>query len=183
MPEGSAQAPSGVVASRDMPGPRRWPVIGDPTALGATRDLITFYETYWRRFGDVFRVPILGSAMVIVAHPEAVKHVLWSNRQNYFKGDIYNGARRIMGDSLLTLEGDPWKERRALEQPAFHRHSIQRLTEQMAASGARFFDHLAQRAHHGSVRIDAHREMVKLTLDVVVRALFGQVMQGSPISF
>jgi len=84
MPEGSAQAPSGVVASRDMPGPRRWPVIGDPTALGATRDLITFYETYWRRFGDVFRVPILGSAMVIVAHPEAVKHVLWSNRQNYF---------------------------------------------------------------------------------------------------
>ena len=184
MPERSAHVPHLIVpALREMPGPRRWPVVGDPAALGGTRDLITFYESYWRRYGDVYRVPMLGSSMIIITHPDAIKHVLWSNRQNYYKGDVYKGARRIMGDSLLTLEGDAWKERRSLEQPAFHRQSIQRLSEQMAASGAGFFTSLAQRAHGGAIRVDAHREMVKLTLDVVVRALFGQVIESSAVSY
>lgn len=168
---------------RDAPGPRRWPVIGAPAALGATRDLLGFYETRWRRYGDTFQVPVFGTSMVVVAHPEAIKHVLSTNRENYVKGNIYDGARRIMGDSLLTLEGQAWKARRALEQPAFHRRSIERLATHMVTSGARFFDTWLARARGGTLRVDAHREMVVLTLDVVARALFGQAMDEYPVSY
>jgi cytochrome P450 len=162
-------------------------MLGDPKALGAARDLLGFYETYWRRYGDTFRVQMMGGArapgMIVVAHPEGIKHVLWTNRQNYVKGSVYAGARRVMGDSLLTLEGDAWKERRNLEQPAFHRKSIERLAAQMVSSGASFFDALVRRADGGTVTIDAHREMVQLTLDVVVRALFGQILESNPVSY
>lgn len=168
---------------REAPGPRRWPLLGAPAALGAASDLLGFYEGQWRRYGDTFRVPLPGTNMFVVAHPDAIKHVLWTHRDNYVKGNTYNGARRIMGDSLLTLEGQAWKDRRALEQPAFHRRSIERLSQHMITSGARFFDAWLARAGAGRLRVDAHREMVKLTLDVVARALFGQAMAGHSVSY
>jgi cytochrome P450 len=158
-------------------------LIGDPAGLLGTRDLIGFFESYWRRYGDIFRVPILGRSTLVVVHPDAIKHVLWANRQNYIKGSAYHSVRRMMGDSVLTLEGDAWKGRRELEQPAFHRHSIEKLTTHMIGSGARFFDELLARARRGPVEIDAHQEMVKLTLDVVVRALFGQTLAASDVSY
>ncbi|HKU42790.1 MAG TPA: cytochrome P450, partial [Polyangiales bacterium] len=168
---------------REVPGPRAWPIIGDPAGLRAARDLIGFYDEYWRRYGDIFRVQFLHVAMVVLTHPDAIKHVLWTHRQNYVKGSAYAGARRVMGDGLLTLEGAAWKARRELEQPAFHRQAIERLTTHMIDSGARFFDGLLARARGGALEIDAHREMVKVTLDVVVRALFGQAMQGSTVKY
>lgn len=175
---------SQAMTAHAMPGPRAWPLLGDPSAMGATRDLVGYYEGYWHRYGDTFRVPMLmGMGMVVVAHPEGIKHVLCSNRQNYVKGSVYAGMRRITGQSVLTLEDDAWKARRDLLQPAFHRQSIARLSAEMAASGARFFDALGTRAQGGAVEIDAHREMVKLTLDVVTRALFGQAMEGSPVDY
>jgi cytochrome P450 len=168
---------------REVPGPRAWPIIGDPAGLRAARDLLRFYEGYWHRYGDIYRVPMFGMSMLVITHPDAIKHVLWTKRQNYIKGSGYDGARRVMGDSLLTLDGDAWKGRRNVEQPAFHRQSIEKLTAHMVSSGARFFDRLLARARGGALEIDAHREMVKLTLDVVVRALFGQAMQGSTVSY
>lgn len=174
---------SATSALREVPGPRAWPVIGDPAGLRAASDLIGFFEAYWRRYGDIFRFPVLGRSTLVIVHPDAIKHVLWTHRQNYVKGSAYSSVRRMMGDSVLTLEGDAWKGRRELEQPAFHRQSIEQLTAHMIGTGARFFDELLARARRGPVEIDAHQEMVKLTLDVVVRALFGQALDRSAVSY
>jgi cytochrome P450 len=54
----------------------------------------------------------------------------------------------------------------------------------MARSGARFFEAFADRAASGSLEIDAHREMVKLTLDVVLAALFGDdLLRGADVPY
>ncbi|HEX2677300.1 MAG TPA: cytochrome P450, partial [Polyangiales bacterium] len=158
-------------------------MLGDPAALRGTQNLLEYFETYWRRYGDVYRVRMMGMPTVVLAHPDALKHVLWSKRQNYVKGRSYNGVRRILGDGLLTLEGDAWKERRTLAQPAFHRRSLEKLTAYMAESGARYFAELGSRARGASIEIDAHREMVKLTLDVVVSALFGQSLREVDVPY
>jgi cytochrome P450 len=54
----------------------------------------------------------------------------------------------------------------------------------MARSGARFFDDLESRVGSGSLTMDAHREMVKLTLDVVIAALLGgDGLRGAEVSY
>jgi cytochrome P450 len=169
--------------ARPAPGPRGWPLLGDPAALRGTRNLLAYFEAYWRRYGDVFRVNVMGTSTLVVAHPEALQHVLSTHRQNYVKGKSYDGVRRVLGDGLLTLEGDAWRERRKLAQPAFHRRSLEKLTEYMTASGARYFDDLAARAGGAALEIDANREMVTLTLEVVVSALFGQSLEQTDVPY
>jgi len=162
--------------TRQAPGPREWPLIGDPKSLRGPRYLFDYLDGCWRRYGDTFRVNALGQRMLVVAHPDALKDVLWAKRDNYIKGDIYQNVRRVLGNGLLTLEGPAWKPRRQLAQPTFHRRSLERLAVIMQERGATFLEDLAHRARAGSLTIDANREMTRLTLDVVVAALFGQAL-------
>ncbi len=171
------------LSRRAAPGPRAWPVLGDPGALRASSNLLQYVEGHWQRYGDVFRVRMLGASLLVIAHPDAIKHVLWSKRQNYVKGKAYDGVRRVLGAGLVTLEGDAWKERRTLAQPAFHRRSLEKLTAFMVDSGARYFNGLLTRARGGSIEIDAVTEMTKLTLDVVVNALFGQALDDAKVPY
>lgn len=158
--------------ARVPPGPRPWPLIGH---LPELRDggLLPFLERGWRRYGDVFQVELDGPT-VIVCHPDAIQRVLLTNAGNYVKGATYDGVRRVIGNGVLALEGAAWKSRRTLLQPSFHRSSLASLAEVMAARGRTFLDGWA--ATHGAApfTVDAHREMVQLTLDVVMAALFGQ---------
>lgn len=171
-----------VSSSRNLPpGPRAWPLIGN---VGVLRGLIPFMEQQWAEHGDVFRMRMGNMRAVAVVHPDTIQHVLLTKRQNYVKGPVLDSLRQVLGDGLITLEGDAWKSRRTLAQPAFHRRSLEKLTTIMVRSGARYFDGLTARldAPHGE--IDAHREMVKLTLDVVISALFGEgTIDGSSISY
>jgi cytochrome P450 len=140
--------------------------------------LLPFLERTWRRYGDVFAVDV-GFHTVVVAHPDGIKQVLAGNAKNYIKGKTYDGVRRVIGNGLLALEGEAWKTRRALVQPAFHRAALGTLTQAMVDSGRLHFE--ALRSKHGTApfRLDAHRDMVELTLDVVVAALFGRELSSA----
>ena len=159
------------------PGPRGWPLLGHLPQL-RKEGLLPFLDRTWRQYGDVFSVDV-GFHTVVVAHPDGIKQVLAGNAKNYVKGKTYDGVRRVIGNGLLALEGEAWKTRRALVQPAFHRAALGKLTEAMVESGRRHFD--ALRTRHGTApfRLDAHRDMVELTLDVVVAALFGRELSSA----
>ncbi len=140
--------------------------------------MLQFLDDCWRRYGEVFAVNV-GFHAVVVAHPEGIKHVLATNAKNYIKGKRYDGVRKVIGNGVLALEGDAWKARRTLMQPAFHRHALKGLTAAMVDVGQRHFDALLARHGGGRFTVDAHREMVKLTLDVVTVALFGRELLGA----
>jgi cytochrome P450 len=158
-------------------GPPGWPLVGHlPMVKGG--GMIPFLERSWREYGDVFSIN-LGGPMVVVAHPEGVKRVLAGNAKNYVKGRTYDQFRRIVGNGLIALEGPAWKARRTLMQPAFHRAGLSKLTAAMAESGRAHFDALRTKHGRAAFRLDAHRDMVDLTLDVVVAALFGRELTGA----
>jgi len=140
--------------------------------------MLQFLDRNWRLYGDVFAVDV-GFRSIVIAHPDGIKRVLAGNAKNYIKGSSYDGVRRIIGNGLLALEGDAWKTRRNLVQPAFHRSALGKLTEAMAESGRAHFDRLLEQHGSDSFRIDAHRDMVELTLDVVVASLFGRDLSGA----
>jgi cytochrome P450 len=152
--------------------------------MRAAGDMAVYFDRLWQTHGDTFRFKLFGTNALVVAHPEALKQVLSTRRERYVKGKIYDTARGLLGHGLVTLEGDAWKARRTLAQPAFHRQSLAKLTAIMARSGARFLDDLAARAANGPVEVDAHREMVKLSLDVVIATLLGDdLLRGADVSY
>lgn len=166
---------------RTAPGPRQWPGLGN---VGALRGVLPFMMEQWARHGDVFRIHAGGMRALVVANPDEILRVLVGNRQNYVKGRAYDSTREVLGDGMITLEGEAWKERRTLAQPSFHRQSLEKLTAIMVESGARYFDGLHARVGGAGAWINVHHEMVRLTLDVVVNALFGRgTIESTDISY
>jgi cytochrome P450 len=106
----------------------------------------------------------------MVAHPDGVEQVLRSRRANYVKGSVYDGARLLLGNGLVTAEGDDWQRQRAQANPAFRPARLERYLAVMAGSTRALLDDWERR---GRTLLDAQAEMTRLTLGITGRTLFG----------
>lgn len=136
-------------------------------ALRMRRDPIAFLGALAEQYGDIVRVPLGAETLYLFNHPDLVHDVLVTNHRNFHKGRGLERAKMLLGEGLLTSEGEFHLRQRRLSQPAFHRQRI-------AAYGATMASYAADRRdrwHAGQV-IDAHREMMGLTLAIVGKTLF-----------
>src|SRR5687768_6436224 len=72
------------------------------------------------RHGDVVRLALPGETYFL-SHPKHIKHVLQDNNQNYCKGWVFDRIKPYWGESLLTADGETWKQQRRRVQPSFKR--------------------------------------------------------------
>ncbi len=115
--------------------------------------------------GDVFR----RRGRIVFAHPDAVRDILVTHDKSFGKAPMLRWARWTLGDGLLTADGDLHRRQRPLIQPAMHPKRLARYAEAMARHAA------AVRWRDGQ-EIDAHREVMAVTLHVVAEALFGAAL-------
>jgi cytochrome P450 len=136
-------------------------------ALRMGRDPLAFLTGLATRYGDIARVPLGSETVYLLNHPDLVRDVLVTHHRAFHKGRGLERARMLLGDGLLTSEGDVHRRQRRLAQPAFHRQRV-------AAYGASMASHAAARRDRwrDGVVIDAHREMMALTLAIVGTTLF-----------
>jgi cytochrome P450 family 135 len=125
----------------------------------------------WRKYGDVFssRFPIFGS-VVYVADPALVKEVFSGDAATFHAGEANTLA---LGDalgehSLLTLDEDRHLSQRKLLLPPFHGESVRRYTEVMAEATER-----EVATWPVGKEIELRPRMQAITLDVILRAVFG----------
>lgn len=168
----SSTSADDVLRARPAPAVFRFPVVGNLPEI-AHRGMLEFLQREWRKHGDVFRLRLGPRNVLVVAHPDGVERVLGSGRENYVKGSTYDAVRLLTGAGLLTMEGDAWRARRRLENPAFHRESIKKFVSTMAQVTREAIAAWRWRLPNGGV-FDAHHEMMRLTLEVVAATLFGQ---------
>ena len=75
------------------------------------------------RFGDIYRVysPSRREHVYVINHPDDVKRVLVTNHANYRKGFGLDRVRILLGNGIVTSDGDLWRTQRYMMQPLFHR--------------------------------------------------------------
>jgi cytochrome P450 len=153
------------------PGPSGFPLLGNlPTFWREER--IAIHTRDAAVHGDVVRYKFGPLTAHLVLHPDDVKHVLQENAVNYTKGRGTKRLRFLLGEGLLTSEGELWRRQRKLAQPAFHPKRVAALVGEMVAATSEMcgaWSGLAER--HES--FDVAAEMMRLTLDIVARTLFG----------
>ena len=136
--------------------------------------------TYLRlhaRYGDAIRVPFApGRSFFLLGRPEHAEHVLAANQDNYVKAFTYRPLRALVGNGLLTSEGETWRRHRRLVQPVFSRRQVAQFGPHMTAAAGRLAGRWAG-LPDGSL-VDVAREMSALTLEVAGLALFGADLTG-----
>ncbi len=158
---------------KTIPGPSpRFRDLVSFLAFGSPRDLLSFYMDAARRYGDIVHFGRGAYSSYFVVHPDYVKHVLQDKVRNYPKKNRFNDMLKpLTGEGLLTSDGEVWRQRRRLSQPAFHRQRLAGFATGMTEATQAMLARWAPLAGHGQV-LDVSREMQRVTLSIVGRALF-----------
>jgi cytochrome P450 len=134
-------------------------------------DPLAFLMDASRRHGDTLAFRIGPVQTVLLRHPDAIKHVLVDNSQNFDKHTRgYDVLRQFLGNGLLTSGGDFWRRQRRIAQPAFHRKRIAGFADVMVAHTLdmlRRWDDVAALGH----TVDLAHEMMSLTLRIVGKTM------------
>jgi len=105
--------------------------------------------------------------MYLVNHPDYVREILVANQGNFTKSRALQRAKILLGEGLLTSEGEHHLRQRRLVQPAFHRERLAGYASAMSKCAVR----ARERWQAGSA-MDVSVEMAQLTLSVVAKTLF-----------
>lgn len=136
--------------------------------LAFRRDAIGLLTSLVQRFGDVVQYRLGTEQITLINHPHFVRDVLVTNQRNFTKSRALQWAKFILGDGLLTSEGELHLRQRRLAQPAFQRQHLPTYGATMVTSAQR----LQARWQDGEAR-DIDREMTRLTLAIASKTLFG----------
>lgn len=128
-----------------------------------------------RDYGDIVRMRFFYLTVHFLYDPEHIEYVLSTNARNFIKSRSLRTPffKRLVGNGLLTSEGEEWKRQRRLAQPAFHRQRISAYGEVMVE----YTERMISGWSHNEVR-DIHRDMMRLTLEIVVKTLFDADISG-----
>ncbi|MEU6055950.1 cytochrome P450 [Streptomyces xanthochromogenes] len=158
------------VPPRQVPGPRGVPLLGSlPQWKASTAEFLL--RTH-REFGDVSRLKLGPQSVYLVTDPDAVGRVLKDNSGNYVRGVLYEQFRLVMGEGLLTSEGDHWKAHRRAVQPVFLRKAVTAIEPHVVTATQEMLDGWEDKARRGEP-VDLIAETLRLTLVTLSRSLFG----------
>jgi cytochrome P450 len=137
------------------------------------RDPIPFFTGLARDYGDAVRFKVGPQVMILLNHPDLIRELLVAQHRSFHKSRVLQRAKVILGEGLLTSEEELHRRQRRLAQPAFHRDRIARYGEIMVERAAAMRD-----GWRDGETFDLHHEMMRLTLSVVAKTLFGAEVEG-----
>jgi cytochrome P450 len=134
----------------------------------ANEPLGMLLEAY-ARYGPIFTLRLFHSNVVFMLGPEANHHLLVSHASNFtWRDGHFRDLIGLMGDGLLTIDGDFHRQSRRIMLPVFHRDHVAASLDAIVQETDRAIDALAPETD-----VDLYAWTRRLAMRVAMRALFG----------
>ncbi|MFC7205115.1 cytochrome P450 [Haloferax namakaokahaiae] len=154
------------VSREDPPGPSGVPFAKNTFQYAAGP--LSFITDVAREYGPVAHYELGGISFYQLSDPELVEHVLVQANQKYIKGELFQGSLGpVLGEGLLTSEGEFWRQQRHLMQPAFLPQMLERYSDVMVE----YTERMLSSWEDGQTR-DIHDDMMSLTVEIAAKTLF-----------
>jgi len=169
-----------VAEARDTPATRR-PLVppsppraaADMTALGRMAAMRQSAIATWgpRAYqDDVIQGRFFGRSSFILNTPDAIRHVLVDNYENYTRTPpSIRVLRPMLGEGLLISEGRAWKHQRRTLAPAFTPRAVAPLVPHMIAA---IDETIAKLRETSTEAVDLRGAMQRMTLEIAGRTMF-----------
>lgn len=128
---------------------------------------ILLFEHLAATYGRVASYRIVTSDIVVMNDPELIREVLIVQPQNFIKERTQRRMKILLGEGLITSDGETHKRQRRIAAPAFHRQRIQAYATLMVERASAMRD-----SWQPGIEIDASAQMMHLALEIVARTLF-----------
>jgi cytochrome P450 len=128
---------------------------------------ILLFEYLVKTFGPVSHYRLGWNHIVFLNDPELIKEILVNQPQNFIKERTQRRMKILLGEGLITSDGEAHKRQRRIAAPAFHRQRIQAYGSIMVERAIRM-----REEWQPGREIDIAAEMMRLTLQIVARTLF-----------
>ncbi|XP_038723891.1 cytochrome P450 CYP749A22-like isoform X2 [Tripterygium wilfordii] len=142
--------------------------------MGLSNDIIQKVQPQFHRWINTYGKNFLfwqgPKAQVFVSEGELMKEILNNKEKTYPKQELAPYAQKLIGNSLVSFEGEIWSKMRKLANHAFHGESLKNLTPEMVASSEMMLERWKK---HEGKEIEVFEEFKQLTSEVISRTAFG----------
>ena len=154
------------------PGPRPLPVFGN--LLSFRSDQLGYLQKLQQTYGDMATFYAGRTPIVLFFRPEHVRYVLTENPRNFTSREMTENLRELIGDGLLTIDGETHRQQRRMVQPAFHKRRVESYADIMVKHTLEMLETWQE-----GERMDVSHAMQGLTLRIVAKCLFNIDLSSS----
>lgn len=130
----------------------------------------TLLEAAQRHPGEVFAVKLGPMALPVISEPEHVQEVLVDNAKDFIKAGMWEATRPLLGNGLVTSDGDFWRRQRRLVQPLFTQKHLAGMSQFMVHAIDAQLQLLSASAGRA---VDVGAQMTLVTQRVLMETVFG----------
>ena len=156
---------SALKRSKLPPGPK--PKIPLGNLFSFRKDSIGFLKKIANEYGDIVHFKIGPIRIVLLNHPDLIKEVLSTQHRNFVKGRPLEMAKELLGEGLLTSEGEFHKRQSRIIQPAFHRNMIESYATAMTTCATQLMCGWEE-----GMKVDMKEEMTNMSIAIVGKTMF-----------
>jgi cytochrome P450 len=154
------------IAASSLQGPKpRW-LTGNLSDFRADR--LAFFTHCAKNYGDIVPIRLRRFPILLLNRPDLIEDVLVTQSRNFIKHVRLRMYKPLLGNGLVTAEGDHWRRHRKLSAPAFQASRIEAHSQVMVASTERMLDSWQS----DQVR-DVHADTSTLAMEIICHTLFG----------
>jgi cytochrome P450 len=140
--------------------------MGNLRAFGEQRR-IEFFMELTRKYGEIASFRLGPRRIFLISDPKLIEQVLVTDARHYIKHFGARAYKPILGNGLVTSEGETWLRQRRLSQPAFLKQRVLAYAPLMAEITTQSLD----RWQPGSA-VDIHLEFSEITSAIALKTLF-----------
>ena len=140
--------------------------MGNLRAFGEQRR-IAFFMELTRKYGEIASFRLGPRRIFLISDPKLIEQVLVTDARHYIKHFGARAYKPILGNGLVTSEGETWLRQRRLSQPAFLKQRVLAYAPLMAEITTQSLD----RWQPGSA-VDIHLEFSEITSAIALKTLF-----------
>ncbi|MCA9780415.1 MAG: cytochrome P450, partial [Candidatus Eremiobacteraeota bacterium] len=132
------------------------------------KDPLAFLVRHHQDYPDIYGWRAFRQEMVVLGRPDLVQRLLTGHPTEFEKGIALQRSRVLLGNGLLTAEGEEHLRSRRMLQPAFRKARVHTYGELM-------IEETLEHVEGWRVGLyDVHKEMMELALKIVCQTLVGR---------